>query len=39
VLFELIPGADHNTAIAQGAPQAYTYLADRFAGVPAPSNC
>ncbi|MEV6427207.1 lipase family protein [Nocardia sp. NPDC051463] len=39
VLFEPIPGADHGTAIALGAPRAYGYLADRFAGIPAPSNC
>ncbi|MBF6063454.1 lipase [Nocardia terpenica] len=39
VLFDLIPGADHGTAIAPGAANAYGYLADRFAGLPAPSNC
>ncbi|MFD4368218.1 hypothetical protein [Rhodococcus sp. NPDC058521] len=36
-LFEL-PGADHGTAMA-GAAGASGYLGDRFAGVPAPSNC
>ncbi|MFD0363501.1 lipase family protein [Nocardia sp. GCM10030253] len=39
VLFELIHGADHGSAIAPGAARAYGYLADRFAGIPAPSNC
>ncbi|WP_433576266.1 lipase family protein [Nocardia brasiliensis] len=39
VLLNMVPGADHGTAIAAGAPQAFTYLGDRFAGLPAPSNC
>jgi hypothetical protein len=39
VLFEMIPGADHGTAILPGATHAFGYLADRFAGIPAPSNC
>ncbi|MFI9509651.1 lipase family protein [Nocardia sp. NPDC052566] len=39
VLLDLIPGADHGSAIFQGAPRAYGYLSDRFAGIPAPSNC
>lgn len=39
VLFDLIPGTDHNAAIFAGAPQAFNYLSDRFAGLPAPSNC
>ena len=39
VQFTVLPGADHGVGIAAGAPGAYTYLGDRFAGVPAPSNC
>ncbi|MBF6326903.1 lipase family protein [Nocardia transvalensis] len=39
VLFEIIPGADHGTAIAPGAVNAFNYLGDRFAGLPAPVNC
>ncbi|WP_069166656.1 lipase family protein [Nocardia altamirensis] len=39
VLLNMVPGADHGTAIAAGAPAAFGYLADRFAGLPAPSNC
>ncbi|MFX0575312.1 lipase family protein [Nocardia nepalensis] len=39
VLFDVIPGADHNAAIFLGAPLAFNYLSDRFAGLPAPSNC
>lgn len=39
VLLDLIPGADHNSAIFIGAPRAFAYLSDRFAGLPAPSNC
>jgi len=39
VLFDVIPGADHGTAILPGASRAVNYLADRFAGIPAPSNC
>ncbi|MCM6776352.1 lipase family protein [Nocardia sp. CDC159] len=39
VLFEIIPGADHGTAIAPGAARAFGYLGDRFANLPAPSNC
>nr|WP_067536119.1 lipase family protein [Nocardia crassostreae] len=39
VLFEIIPGADHGTAIFPGAANAIGYLADRFAGLAAPSNC
>ncbi|MEV0296133.1 lipase family protein [Nocardia sp. NPDC050710] len=39
VLLDLIPGADHNGAIYTGAPRAFNYLSDRFAGLPAPSNC
>ncbi|NNH69515.1 lipase [Nocardia uniformis] len=39
VLFDVIPGTDHGTAIVAGAPRAFGYLADRFAGSPAPSNC
>lgn len=39
VLFELIPGADHGTAMFPGAAHAFGYLSDRFANIPAPSNC
>lgn len=39
VLFDVIPDADHGLAIPLGLPRAYAYLADRFAGRPAPSNC
>ncbi|WP_067693872.1 lipase family protein [Nocardia jejuensis] len=39
VQFDVIPGTDHATAIAPGAMNAVGYLADRFAGRPAPSNC
>ncbi|WP_433762105.1 lipase family protein [Nocardia sp. CA-135398] len=39
VLFDLIPGTDHGSAIFAGTPRAFSYLSDRFAGLPAPSNC
>ncbi|WP_433208348.1 lipase family protein [Nocardia sp. CA-107356] len=39
VLLDMIPGADHVAAIYAGAPRAFSYLSDRFAGLPAPSNC
>ncbi|MFI5777536.1 lipase family protein [Nocardia sp. NPDC051570] len=39
VQFDIIPGADHGTAIAPGAIRAFNYLGDRFANLPAPSNC
>ena len=39
VLFDVIAGADHGTAIAPGGLRALGYLADRFAGVAPPSNC
>ncbi|WP_084510352.1 lipase family protein [Nocardia lijiangensis] len=39
VQFDVIPGADHGAASIQGAPRAFGYLSDRFAGLPAPSNC
>ncbi|MFE3194155.1 lipase family protein [Nocardia sp. NPDC059240] len=39
VQFDIIPGADHATAMLPGALNAIAYLADRFAGRPAPSNC
>ncbi|WP_435592995.1 lipase family protein [Nocardia sp. bgisy118] len=39
VQLDIIPGADHNAAGTQGALRAFGYLSDRFAGVPAPSNC
>lgn len=38
VQFDVLPGADHGTAM-MGAVGAVGYLGDRFAGVPAPSNC
>ncbi|GAA5069295.1 lipase family protein [Nocardia callitridis] len=39
VQLDMIPGADHGAAMVQGAPRAFQYLADRFAGVTAPSTC
>ncbi|GGG05822.1 lipase [Rhodococcoides trifolii] len=39
VQFAVLPGADHGAAILAGAPGAFGYLGDRFAGVPAPTNC
>jgi hypothetical protein len=33
------PFGDHVTLAVTGAPPAVAYLADRFAGKPAPSNC
>ncbi|WP_405484703.1 lipase family protein [Nocardia sp. NBC_00511] len=39
VQFDIIPGADHLGAILPGSANAMNYLADRFAGRPAPSNC
>lgn len=39
VLFDVIPGADHGAAIAPGSARAFGWLGDRFAGLPAPSNC
>ncbi|WP_068269996.1 hypothetical protein [Aldersonia kunmingensis] len=39
VLLDIIPGADHGAAIAPGSLRAVGYLGDRFAGIPAPSNC
>ncbi|WP_083905861.1 lipase family protein [Nocardia transvalensis] len=39
VQFDIIPGADHGAAIAPGSVNAFAYLGDRFAGLPAPSNC
>ncbi len=39
VQLDIIPGADHGTAIAPGSVNAFNYLGDRFAGLPAPSNC
>jgi hypothetical protein len=39
VLLDIIPGADHGAAIAPGTLKAVGYLGDRFAGLPAPSNC
>ncbi|MEU8894864.1 lipase family protein [Nocardia sp. NPDC048505] len=39
VQFDVIPGADHATAMFPGAMRAVGYLSDRFAGLGAPSNC
>ncbi|WP_245717198.1 lipase family protein [Nocardia jejuensis] len=39
VQFDIIPGADHLGAILPGSINAFGYLGDRFAGLPAPSNC
>ncbi|WP_255450359.1 lipase family protein [Skermania sp. ID1734] len=39
VLFDVIPGADHGAATAPGAMRAFGWIGDRFAGMPAPSNC
>ncbi|MGV9820747.1 lipase family protein [Nocardia xishanensis] len=39
VQLDIIPRADHDAASIQGAPRAFGYLSDRFAGIPAPSNC
>ncbi|CAM4479469.1 lipase family protein [Nocardia ninae] len=39
VQLDIIPGADHGTAIAPGSVSAFNYLGDRFAGLPASSNC
>lgn len=39
VQFDVVPGADHGSAIPIGAARAFGYLGDRFAGLPAPSNC
>ncbi|MET8779514.1 lipase family protein [Nocardia sp. NPDC004654] len=39
VQLDILPGVDHGDAIIQGAPRAFGYLSDRFAGLPAPSNC
>ncbi|MFE3053975.1 lipase family protein [Nocardia sp. NPDC059239] len=38
VQFDIIPGADHGTAMV-GAATAVDYLSDRFAGLAPPSNC
>ncbi|MFI5776242.1 lipase family protein [Nocardia sp. NPDC051570] len=38
VQLDMLPGADHGTGMLN-APRAIDYLADRFAGRPAPSNC
>ncbi|MGW4370739.1 lipase family protein [Nocardia takedensis] len=39
VQLDMIPGADHASAMLQGIPRAFDYLGDRFAGAPAPTNC
>ncbi len=38
VQFAVLAG-DHGPAAIEGVPGAFGYLSDRFAGVPAPSNC
>ncbi|RDI63567.1 secretory lipase [Nocardia pseudobrasiliensis] len=38
IQLDMLPGADHGTGMLN-APRAIDYLADRFAGRPAPSNC
>ncbi|WP_305092099.1 lipase family protein [Prescottella sp. R16] len=37
--FRSFPIAEHMTNAALGLPEAIQYIADRFAGLPAPSNC
>jgi pimeloyl-ACP methyl ester carboxylesterase len=39
VSFEPLPVTEHLTGAAAGAPGTYTWLADRFAGRPAPTRC
>ncbi|MFC9894210.1 lipase family protein [Nocardia sp. NPDC127579] len=39
MLLEMVPGADHATSVLTGLPHAFAYMSDRFAGLPAPSNC
>lgn len=34
-----LPGKDHATTARQSAPQTLQWIADRFAGAPAPSDC
>lgn len=37
--YRVVPGADHDGAMSEGAPVALAWMADRFAGKPAASNC
>ncbi|MFC3961680.1 lipase family protein [Nocardia jiangsuensis] len=39
VQLDMLPGTDHGTAIPEGSARAFDFLADRFAGAPAPANC
>lgn len=37
--YHVVQGADHDGAMSMGAPVALSWMADRFAGTPAASNC
>lgn len=37
--YRVVPGADHDGAMSQGAPVALAWMADRFAGKATASNC
>ncbi len=39
VVTDILPGIGHLRAAQQSAPAAIAWIADRFAGAPAPSNC
>jgi len=39
LMFRGYPIAEHMTNAAVGLPEAFLYLKDRFAGLPAPTNC
>ena len=39
VQLAMLPGVNHGFAGRDGAPAAMAWIADRFAGLPAPSNC
>ena len=39
VQYERASTGDHISYAFTGAPQALQYLSDRFAGIPAPTNC
>lgn len=39
VQLTMLPGVNHGFAGRDGAPAAMAWIADRFAGLPAPSNC
>ncbi|MCL2535213.1 MAG: lipase family protein [Nocardiaceae bacterium] len=39
LMFRGYPIAEHMTNAALGLPEAFLYLKDRFAGLPAPTNC